>query len=120
MLGEAGLKIVEPTADGAGKDTDLRPLKHALRQIHQNVNLCKMKIISFHNNKIKRNISKAFSMKTISNIFEFARAVTRTKSFELTNILSNHLFINFFLVSAGFNLRILLLTTLFITSNSYH
>ena len=62
-LNGAGRRIIEQTAELAGKDKHPRPLKLAITQNHQHVNLNMMKIFdtSSHNNKLKRKISEVLN-----------------------------------------------------------
>ena len=65
IVGETGRRIIERIADYAGKDKQSHLLKHVLTQNHRHVDLSNMKVIdsSFHNNKLKQNISEALYIK---------------------------------------------------------
>ena len=57
-LGETGHRIIDGTADQAGKNKQSHLLKHALTRNHQHVDVGSIKIIhsSFHNSQLKRKI----------------------------------------------------------------
>ena len=64
-LGETGRTVIERSADHCGKDKQSHQLRYALNNNHKTVDLKDFKIIdsTYHNNRFKRKISEALSVK---------------------------------------------------------